>query len=254
MDYIHLSDNAARQLIDASSIFEEWRRVAAQAKPLTGGMYWKRRGDYEYLVRTQPSGAQSRIGARGPETQAAYAAFTTRKAEFEVRLSSLRFALIEAERQNKALKVGRAPTIVIEILNVMDAAGLARHFTVVGTHALYAYEAAAGVRFSAGALATNDVDLLWDARSRVKFVSDMARHDGSMLRLLQRVDHSFIRAEGHPETAINARGFKVDFLKREPEAGDPHPFSFSGAEDELSPVQARRAAVLTNASRFSHVV
>ena len=56
------------------------------------------------------------------------------------------------------------------------------------------------------------------------------------------------------ETAINARGFEVDFLRRQPVDGDPHLFRFSGDEDDLWPVQAERAAVLTSAPRFEHAV
>ncbi|MGH8848578.1 MAG: GSU2403 family nucleotidyltransferase fold protein, partial [Polaromonas sp.] len=60
--------------------------------------------------------------------------------------------------------------------------------------------------------------------------------------------------EGQNETAINAKGFEVDFLRRQPEGDDPHPFRFSDDEGVLWPVQAVRASVLTNAPRFEHVV
>jgi hypothetical protein len=49
------------------------------------------------------------------------------------------------------------------VLNAIDAAGLSEYFTAVGTHFLYAYEA------DAGALATQDIDLLWDTRKRIRF-------------------------------------------------------------------------------------
>jgi hypothetical protein len=35
---------------------------------------------------------------------------------------------------------------IVSLLQTLEEAGLGQHFTVVGTHALYAYEAAAGVR------------------------------------------------------------------------------------------------------------
>ena len=75
-----------------------------------------------------------------------------------------------------------------------------------------------------------------------------------MLRVLQRADAMFVRKQGHHETAINAQGFEVDFLRRQPEGDDPHPFRFSSDEDDLWPVQAVRASVLTNAPRFNHAV
>ncbi|TFZ03406.1 GSU2403 family nucleotidyltransferase fold protein [Ramlibacter rhizophilus] len=254
MDYLPLPDNAARQLIDSTAVFDEFRRVKAEAGKYAGGMYWKRQGDYEYLVKTSPDNRQQRIGPRSPETERSYEVFTRHKQEVEQRLRSLREAMTEAQRLNKAVKLGRVPPLVVTLLQTLDDAGLGQHFVVVGTHALYAYETAAGVRVVQGALATQDVDLLWDARRRVQFISDLRRLDTSMLRLLQGVDPTFRRKELHNETAINDRGFQIDFLRRQPVDGDPHPFRFSEDEEDLWPVQAVRASVLTDAPRFEHTV
>jgi hypothetical protein len=254
MDYLPLPDNAARQLIDSTTVFGEFRRVQARARQFAGGMYWKRQGDYEYLVRTQPDGRQARIGPRSPDTERTFDDFTRGKRESELRLASLRAALKDAERLNKALKVGRVPSPVLAVLQAIEDAGLGPNFTVVGTHALYAYETAAGVRVVRGALATQDVDLLRDARRRVRFLTDLQRLETSMLGILQRADPSFQRKEGQNETAINDRGFEVDFLRRQPEGDDPHPFRFSDDEGDLWPLQAVRASVLTNAPRFEHIV
>jgi hypothetical protein len=232
MDYLPIPDAAARQFIDSITVFEEYQRTRKQAAQYAGGMYWKTQGAYEYLVKTQRDNSQERIGPRNAQTEAIYQEFTTRKSSLEDRLRTLRTALTDAQRLNKALKVGRTPAMVIDILQALEDAGLADHFTVVGTHSLYAYESAAGVRIVQGALATQDVDLLWDARRRVRFITEMERSEVSMLKVLQRADATFQRKEGQNETAINAKGFEVD----------------------LWPVQAVRASVLTNAPPFQHVV
>lgn len=254
MDYLPLPDNAARQLIDSVTVFDEHRRVQAEARRFSGGMYWKQQGPYEYLVRTTPSNRQSRLGPRSPDTEQVYERFTQGKQASDQRIRALRSALVEAERLNRAVKAGRTPALVVTLLQTLESAGLQQHFTVVGTHALYAYESAAGVRITQGALATQDVDLLWDARKRVQFITDLERLDTSMLRVLQKADPSFRRKQGQAETAINDKGFEVDFLRRMATGEDVHPFRFSGDEDDLWPVQARRAAVLTEAPRFEHVV
>jgi hypothetical protein len=254
MDYISLSDNAARQVVDSTTLFEEYHRVRAEARKYEGGMYWKRQGAYEYLTKTTPDNRQRRIAPRSPEAEQIYADFTSRKRETEARSKSLRAALTDAERMNKALKAGRTPALVVALLQAIEDAGLGAHFTVVGTHALYAYETAAGVRIVQGALATQDVDLLWDARTRVQFIADMEKVDASMLGILQRVDPSFKRKDRHNETAINDKGFEVDFLRRMPVGDDIHPFRFTDDEGDLWPVQAPRASVLTDAPRFEHLV
>ena len=110
------------------------------------------------------------------------------------------------------------------------------------------------MRIVQDALATQDVDLLWDARRRVRFITDLARVDNAVLKVLQRADKRFERKPGQNETAINDGGFEVVFSRRQPEGDEPDPFRFSDDEDVLWPVQAARASVLTNAPRFSHLV
>jgi hypothetical protein len=256
MNYLPISDNAARQIIDATTIWAEYLKAQASARPYAGGMYWKKEGNYEYLVKTYSRNRQERMGARSTQTELIYDAFHKHKAATQGRLDSLMAALTEAQRQNKALKAGRTPEIVVSVLNEVREAGLEAHFIVVGTHALYAYETAAGVRIISGALATQDVDLLWDARKRVQFVIDLGKDAGSMLAVLKRADPSFRRKsdEGHNESAINDKGFEVDFIRRENEEGDPHPYRFSADEEDLWPVRAKRASVLNQSPLFVHPV
>jgi hypothetical protein len=256
MNFLPVSDNAARQAIDAATIWTEYLHAQAAAKPYAGGMYWKKEGAYEYLVKTLAGKKQQRLGPRTPETEQVLASFHARKKSTEARLSSLASALDEAQRQNKALRAGRTPDIVVRLLNALREAGLERHFRVVGTHAIYAYESAAGVRITQGALATQDVDLLWDASRRVEFLADLQRDVGSVLALLQKVDPSFERRDDalKNESAINDKGFEVEFLRREIEPGDVHPFRFSDNENDLWPVQARRAAVLAQSPLFMQPV
>lgn len=254
MLFFPLPDAAVRQYIDSNTVFQEWLRVRAQAGKYSGGMYFKKQGDYEYLVKTNLLNRQQRIGPRSPETENIHAVFHAAKEQTQTRLDAIGQELKQCERLNKALQVGRVPNTVVDILQKLQALGLHEHFVVVGTHALYAYEAAASVRIVASALATQDIDLLWDARKRVRFVADMDRLGLSMLDILQQVDKSFERKEGQNETAINARGFEVDFLRRQPVDGDPHPFRLSADEGDLWPVQALRAHMLTNAPVLEQMV
>lgn len=255
MKFIPMSDNAARQAIDASNIWTEYQRAKAAVKPYVGGMYWKREGAYEYLVKTL-AGKQDRMGRRSAETERVFTAFHAQKQLTEARLSSLTVALDETQRQNKALRVGRVPDIVVRVLNAFADEGLGRRFRVVGTHALYAYEAFAGVRIVSGALATLDVDLLWDTGKRVQFVTDLQHDAGSILSLLQRADPSFQRRGDalKNESAINDKGFEVEFLRGEVEAADPHLVQFSDHEGGLWSVPAGRAALLAQSPLFSQTI
>ena len=111
--------------------------------------------------------------------------------------------------------------------------GLDDYFRVVGTHALYAYEAAAGISFASETTSTRDIDLLWDTRKRVMFFQRLAKDSPSMLAALQKVDKSFQILEDQKYTAINQNGFEVDIIRRMAEQDDPHPIRLSDAEDDF---------------------
>ena len=163
----------ARQYIDAVAVFEAWEEALQEAAQVRGGMHWHAgppsAPQTRYLVRTTPAGAQTGLGRESPETQAIYDRFTRRKQESAERMAGLKAALEQHRRLNRALRVGRVEPLVVNLLARLAETRLSPHFRVVGTHALYAYEAAAGVRLDADALATRDIDLLWDVRKRIRF-------------------------------------------------------------------------------------
>lgn len=90
----------------------------------------------------------------------------------------------------------------------------------------------------------------------MQFLIDLDRDAGSVLAVLKRADPSFRRKsdEGQNESAVNDKGFEVDFLRRETESGDLHPFRFSADEEDLWPVRVQRASVLTQSPVFVHPV
>lgn len=124
----------------------------------------------------------------------------------------------------------------------------------MGTHALYAYEAAAGVMVESAATATQDVDLLFDTRKRLSFWSQLKRLDSSFLSVLRKADRSFHVRPGQLYTVVNDAGFEVDVVRRVQAEGDPHPLRLSDDEDDLWPVQVSTGQDLLNAERFSRMV
>lgn len=253
--WIDIGEDARRQYIDAQATFTAWEAARKAASEVRGGMYWKRHGEAEYLIRTSPSNSQKSLGARSEKTEQIYQNFTVRKTEAEQRLTDLSSALERQQRMNRALFVGRAPRILIDILNKLAKEGLSEYFTVIGTHALYAYEAAAGVRFGeAAALATQDVDLLLDTRKRLSFITQMSHVGSSVLKLIQKVDPTFKIRHDQKQTAVNSKGFEVDIIRREPKEGDPHPLRLTEEDDEFYAVPARNAGLLLDGPRFSAMV
>jgi hypothetical protein len=253
--WIDIGEDARRQLIDAQAVFTAWEDAGKTAAEVRGGMYWKRQGETEYLIRTSPRNTQKSLGPRSDETVSIFEKFIARKERSEKRFSDLTQELERHQRMNRALRVGRAPRLLVDILNKLAKSGLSEYFTVVGTHALYAYEAAAGVQFgNVDALATRDIDLLLDTRKRLSFMAQMGQLGSSMLELIKKVDSTFEIRQDQKYTAVNSKGFEVDIIRREATEGDPHPLRLTDVEGGFYAVQANKAGVLLDGPRFSSMI
>jgi hypothetical protein len=234
---------------------EEAQEDAVQVR---GGMYWHAgppsSPESKYLVRTTPAGTETSLGTRTPDTEAIYERFVHRKRESTERVSGLKAALAQHQRLNRALRVGRVDPLVVALLGRLASTQLSPHFRVVGTHALYAYEATAGVRLDSDTLATRDMDLLWETRKRILFSTQLAKVGSSMLGVLKKVDNSFRIRKSQKYTAVNKDGFEVGIIRRERVGDGPHPIKLSDEDEDFWVVQARRANVLLDSPGFSAVI
>ena len=259
---LELRATAARQYIDSAAVFEAHEEALLEAAQVRGGMYWHKgpaaAPEAAYLVRTSAAGAETSLGLRSADNEKIYRRFVARKRASDERLAGLKASLQEHRRLNRALRVGRVNPLIVDILNRLAASKLGEHFRVVGTHALYAYEAAASITFDADAVATRDIDLLWDTRKRMQFATRLAKIDSSMLGVLKKVDPTFRIRNSQKYTAVNKDGFEVDIIRREAVGGDPHPklhpHRLSDDEGDFWVAQAPNAHLLLDAPAFSAVV
>ncbi|CAN5121128.1 GSU2403 family nucleotidyltransferase fold protein [soil metagenome] len=251
-----LSDAQLRQYINAESVFSALEAARHSAAQVRGGMLWRTVDGRRYLIRTSASGGQKSLGPEAPETAAMYERFTEKKQAAEQRLRALRAALDEQRRLNRALRVGRVPKIVVDTLNAIAAHALARNFVTVGTHALYAYEAAAGLRLDEGTLATRDIDLFFDATSHMQFLGALRTQKTTLLGILRKADKSFQVRQDQKQTAVNDQGFEIDFIRREHKGRDPHPLALSEHpdEDSLWAVQVSSGDQMDSGGRFRQMV
>lgn len=251
---IELSESQTRQQLDASAVFTALLEARADAAAVRGSMIWREIEGRRYLIRTSSTGAQKSLGPESHETLAIAAKFFDRKEMASERLKQLTEQVVVMQRMNRALRVGRVPNVVVDTLNALEKAGIGEHFLVVGTHALYAYESAAGVRIPDGAMATRDVDLFFDTRKGVKLFSSLGKLDSSMIALLQKVDKTFRVRHSSKYTAVNAAGFEVDIIRRVARDGDPHPLRMSDDEDDLWVAQVPSGDNILGARPFEEVV
>lgn len=255
--FAELTEAQTRQYIDAESAWCALEDAQAAAAEVRGSMMWRTQTGRDYLIRVAASGAQTSLGPRSPDNDQIYARFMARKAAVQARRKQLQQAVQQHSRLNRALRVGRVPNVVVDTLNALAVAGLQAHFLTVGTHALYAYETACGVRVQTEATATQDIDLLLDTRKYLQFATTMQRLDTSLLGIFQRVDKTFDLRADQKYTAVNANGFEIDVIRRSakgPAASDPHPLRVSAFEDDFWAVQVSSGQALLDGGRFSQVV
>ena len=167
-------------------------------------MRWKTVRNTEYLFRDRDRrGNGKSLGARSAQTEELLAAFSAGRTLAQERLQLITEKIQEQARLNKALRLNRVPRIVARVLRELDRAGLHDSFTVIGTQALYAYEAAAGSHFL--------LDLLYDTRQKMIVVSEKLDGNG-LLGLLKKADKTFECVRKNDYRAANAGQFMVDLV------------------------------------------
>lgn len=248
-----LEDDAIAQLTRSAAAFERHATAQLQHTRFSAQMHWLERDGIVQLVKTYADGKEHTLGPRTNERLALHSKYLADQLAAQQALDVARQDLRASQGRNLAFGIARVPTIVIRILNALESKGLGAYYRVIGTHALYAYEVAAGVVFDAQSTATRDVDLLWDVQQRIKLVANLDAAGLTMLELLQRVDQTFERMEEQKESAMNAEGFAVDFLRRRG-ADDEGADSLSGKEGDVLPVPAENSQAFLNSAPYEQVV
>jgi len=217
MDFQELNSDQRREAVNTRQRYAAYREAAERAKGYRGSMVWTQLKGRDYLVRSAygKSGVrrQTSLGRRSKETEAIKLEYDRGRSEAQSRLKNLKDVIARQSAINRAIGLGRVPLIGAKIIRALDqAAMLGSDIRVLGTNAIYAYEAAAGVRIDPGLTTTEDIDLLFDARSGLTFAaSDDVSHT-SLLHLLQKIDRSFVRST-QTFRAANDEGYLVDLIK-----------------------------------------
>lgn len=187
-----LDGEQARQLIDARQLFEAYETAASERRRrFLGGMRWVKRRGSEYLLR-KVGAKETSLGPRSGDTEQAFQAFSEGRDRNRALLAGLAGRLDRMAPINRAMELARMPTIAARIIRRLSESDLiGKQLVVVGTNALYAYEAKAGVHIESGLLATGDIDLLYDSRRRLSFAVASDLRATGFIGLLQRVDKSF---------------------------------------------------------------
>ena len=214
MYFNELSDQQVRVLVDLRQVYQAWSDADDEARQrFSGSMFWRQVKGKAYLKR-KIGRVEKSLGPRSAETEQTYRRFMEGRQAVRDRLGRLGKALDTQAAMARAIGLGRVSRVVARLLRQLEKSGVLGYLRVVGTHALYAYEALAGVHFMPGTLATTDIDLLADARRRLRIMVP-EREQRTLLGVLRGVDKSFSPVPGKPYRVVNAEGFMVDLICQE---------------------------------------
>ena len=245
MQYNVLSDFQSKTLIDAKQVYEALRTMRQESRAYEGSMHWKTVSGSDYLIKSV-RGVQRGVGPRSPETEEIYRSFTVGKAAADNRLKGVLARLAEQARVCKAASINRVPSVPAKVLRMLDAHGLlGKNLIVIGTNAMYAYESAAGIMFDSAIMATTDIDLMMDARLKLKIAAKERISDGGLMSLLKQADSSFSPVYEKGFRAVNRDGYYVDIVKAEP--------SSLGAGDTLEATPIKSLNWLLSSPKFSDI-
>lgn len=253
--YIELSNAQAKQYLDAVSAYEGWDQASQQALDYCGGMHWKTIAGKQYLYKTKDRrGNAKSCGPRSEATERIYADFTRRKEEVTTRLGQFKALMDTHARVNAALRVGSIPNEVADVCIALEKAHLmGKSIMVIGTNAMHAYAFLAGVRFPSDIMATTDVDLLWNHKSKLSLAASNEIQGAGLIGLLQKVDRTYAPDANNPFRARAASGFMVDLIRQMPQppwANEPDRFF----ENDLVATDIKNMNWLLSAPRIEQPV
>jgi hypothetical protein len=217
MEFQELDNDQRRESVNTQQRYSAWREAKARAQSYRGSLVWHAMKGEEYLVRSYYDGSGNRRqkseGKRGPETERLKAHWDLARAESTERLKSMRDVLSRQAAINRAIGLARVPLLGARIIRAIEEAGLLGNgIRIVGTNAIYAYEAAAGVMVDPGITTTQDIDLLMDARMHLRITASETIPERTLIALLKQVDKSFERTT-HNFRASNKEGYLVDLIR-----------------------------------------
>ena len=249
------SPEQARSFIETLQQHDAWTQASARVRKHAGTMGWKTVRGRRYLVRVlDRKGSQTSLGPDSPDTQALFANFARDKQDAVLRLRGAESRLEQLARMNVALRLNRVPRVAAMLLTALSRKRLLGQYAhVVGTHALFAYEAMAGAFLKPALLETSDLDVMIDPR-RMKRLS-LGISGVAPLRLidiLRDIDPSF-RREEKSYSVRNKDGFEVDLIKAAPR--DPLRTDKSAvvAGGDLEPVEIPNLKWLVNSPKVEAV-
>ena len=213
LNFNNLDDRIIRERVNQTQIWEAWiDSEDTRRHSYLGAMNWETRNGKAYLYRRIGKSGKS-LGPRSPDTEAILQVFTDSRQQLAQRQIRLAEQLNTQAAILRGLRHTRLPETAARVLREMRIHGRNHGARVVGTNALYAYEALAGVAFEEGMTATGDVEILLDDRNLMRLVADTKEAMGITRLIQEKVDKTFRPHGPNAFSLTNDKGYMVEFIR-----------------------------------------
>jgi len=210
MEFNLLRLDQSRQFADFGQVVDVMREGRDRLSHYRGTMRWKTIKGHEYLYRRVGIKDVS-LGSRSAGTEKVKASFDENKAKAQAIYDGARRRIEEMAPVNRAMGLGRVPLVAARIARKLDQERLlGSSVSIVGTNSLYCYEVMAGGHFAPELASTEDIDLLFDSRTRLQIVSEELSVSG-LAGILQSVDRSFQKLS-NGFRMVNRDNYLVDLI------------------------------------------
>ncbi len=241
--FIEKNQDQIREAINTAQRFQVFSEAKRRVDGYRGSMSFADRAGQDYLLKDYYDPAngvrrQVSLGKRSPETERLHLEFHAGREEARERFAAAGAVLDRQAGINRSLGLGRVPETGARIIRALDAANLlGRGLRIVGTHALYAYEADTAVFLPTEAMTTEDIDILLDSRVNMRLLIDDPDMERSLMGVLQKADRSF-RRNRKGFQAENREGYLVDLIQ--PMRDPPwlaRPSGLGASTEDLAPTE-----------------
>lgn len=212
MNFQALNADQLRLLSDAGNQYEQWLQATRMERQYSGWMTWRDKSGVEYLTQGESGGVnQKSLGARSPETEAMFEAFTAGKDRAKFLRKEITSRLGERAPLLKAARLGRVLAPLAKVVREFDVQGLlGSSFLVGGTHAIAVYEALSGHFMQSDLMATEDLDFIWKATNGVELL--VKTPDSAILAVMKSIDDTYTVNTERTFQVRNSKGLVIDFI------------------------------------------
>ena len=213
-EFVEYSDDQRKTYVNSEMQYTSYlQKQIRYNKSFRFRMGWNIQENASYLFKEcLDTKKRVSLGKKDEKTIEIYNSFQKQKAELKASLKQSKELLIKNEKINKFTKISRVPNILVDFFRRINELGLDDKILVIGTNALYTYEAQCGVYIEEQHLATFDIDIFNKRDKKISFALKEKLPKKTLKAILLDVDKSFKKSKGASYRFVNDDDMVVEII------------------------------------------